>query len=445
MFFANYLLKDKVAKITTQHKNIKLDDTLLDSEKSKLYGFIYDMKLALSELKIATLDETYDEYNSFLTNKLDEIVDVDSMLDFTNILEQFIARFENLDYSSDIHCSSQYNAYNDNKSISIDFVRNVASHITSDRSFNIFDTSCKRGELLAAAKEVKPNALCYGLEENNGLAEAAKEHAEKIIKGKLKGSRIKNDAFDLLIANSNIFSTLDKNMQYGSIVKEERSYLHNMLKYINVGGVAIIGLPYYRLHKDVCMFIARYFDNVTMVKGFGNESRGLNMVYIVGQKSTNKEIDEKIYEYLRAGFNYNKIDDMFDIKLNDYNISNTSIEIDMFKGSVLDMEELYNIVETSGGIANLLEKQQVNKIHENTKKPLLPFNVGQIGLVLTSGCLDGVIDEGDGHYHLVKGRVSKKSEMVRETSDGIMEEKEIVSNRVEINVILPNGDFKTLA
>ena len=108
------------------------------------------------------------------------------------------------------------------------------------------------------------------------------------------------------------------------------------------------------------------------------------------------------------------------------------------------MEELYDIVETSGVLDEFFETQKVEKIGESTTKPLLPFNIGQLGLVLTSGCLDGIIDEGDGHYHLVKGKVSKKSETTREVSDGVLEESETISNRVEINVLLPNGEYKIL-
>ena len=54
------------------------------------------------------------------------------------------------------------------------------------------------------------------------------------------------------------------------------------------------------------------------------------------------------------------------------------------------------------------------------------------------------MDEGNGHYRLVKGKVSKKSEVEGSVSDGVLEESETISNRVEINVMLPNGEFKTL-
>ena len=95
---------------------------------------------------------------------------------------------------------------------------------------------------------------------------------------------------------------------------------------------------------------------------------------------------------------------------------------------------------------NFWKNQSIEKLSEAAKQPLLPFNIGQLGLVLTSGCLDGIIDEGDGHCHLIKGKVSKKSDIERNYNDNSeVEVQETISNRVEINVVLPNGEFKTLA
>jgi hypothetical protein len=190
--------------------------------------------------------------------------------------------------------------------------------------------------------------------------------------------------------------------------------------------------------------LAKQLTNVSIVKGIGNdENKGL--IYIIGQKCKALGIDEEIYESLRKCYNYNNVKYIHELEIKNMTLPSTTSQIELFKGSVLDTDELLNIVQTSGCLDAFFTKQKVDKIHENTVRPLLPFNVGQIGLVLTSGCLDGIIDEGDGHYHLVKGRVSKKKDTERNVSDGVVEETEVISNRVEINVILPSGEFKTLA
>jgi hypothetical protein len=91
------------------------------------------------------------------------------------------------------------------------------------------------------------------------------------------------------------------------------------------------------------------------------------------------------------------------------------------------------------------DSQKAEKLEENIKNPLLPFNIGQIGLVLTSGCLDGLVNEADGGCHLIKGRVSKKTQKTEFRNNHTIEVTETTVNRVEINVLLPNGEFKTLA
>ena len=81
-------------------------------------------------------------------------------------------------------------------------------------------------------------------------------------------------------------------------------------------------------------------------------------------------------------------------------------------------------------------------LFENARSPI----IGLLGLVLTSGCLDGIVEEKDGNCHLIKGRVSKQV-IQTETNirQGLNEVTETTVNKVEINVLLPNGEFKTLA
>lgn len=447
MLLPMYTIKNAIVRAEVMDKNIKnkIDD--LVQEKSKLFGIIYDLKLACVELGYG-YDDSFQDYVYFLEDRIENIENAESAEDIKSILSRIIFRFKNLDTDKEISTyslNSYYRDYNDKAYISHQFLQTVVGAIKSDRRYNVFDPRCKQGDTLKQFKDDK-NSVRYGLEENNSYAENAKEYADKIIKGTIKGSRIKNEAFDVLIDNCPISPFFEDNLLNGSVIRMERQYIQNTLKYARPGGVIVITMPHYRLYKDICTILARMLDNVVVVQGIGDLNNYTHQVYIVGTKSKTKEVNEETYNELRsAGINYNKTKTLFNVNIPDFIIRDKYIEIDMFKGSVLDMDELFNIVNTSGCIDAFFDKQNVDKIHENTKQPLLPFNVGQIGLVLTSGCLDGVIDEGDGHCHLVKGRVSKKSDVKRDVSNGVVEETEVVSNRVEINVMLPNGDFKTLA
>ena len=205
----------------------------------------------------------------------------------------------------------------------------------------------------------------------------------------------------------------------------------------------LISVPYFRLHKDFCSFIARYFKNVSIIKDSKHFDSN-QTIYIIGQKDTHRVIDGEIYDRLRRCCNPDNIPSA-DSDINHYDLPIEKGQLSIFKGSMIDENELLNIAKNSGCMNDFFNEQKVSKLSDSSIKPLLPFNIGQIGLVLTSGCLDGVIDEGDGYCHLVKGRVVKTEDCVREVVDGEVQEKVTHSNKVEINVLMPNGDYKTLA
>ena len=91
------------------------------------------------------------------------------------------------------------------------------------------------------------------------------------------------------------------------------------------------------------------------------------------------------------------------------------------------------------------KEQSAEKLFESSNRPPLPFNIGQLGLVLTSGCLDGVVDEGNGYKHIVKGRVARTTNQERTQQESTVTVEETVGNKVEINVLLPDGTHKVLA
>ena len=224
----------------------------------------------------------------------------------------------------------------------------------------------------------------------------------------------------------------------------EKNYIADMFKYLRTDGVMVITLPYTRLFKDICTMLSKHLKNIQIVRAEGLDFSDLGLVHIIGQKESIKEPRDEEYAKLRRLFEYSRILSARELE-DEYVLPRSSVYIDLFKGSALDLEEVEQIIEKSSLMNKMWENQRVEKLDETIKNPLLPFNIGQLGLVLTSGCLDGIVDEGDGHSHLIKGRVSKQIvETETDTEKGI-EITETTVNKVEINVLLPNGEFKVLA
>lgn len=448
MFFAKYILKDRILKLNGLNKNIKPEQEDIEVEKGRYYSHLYDIRLALSECVCAyNRNRIYQSILNIVARECRSLDKVETAEELKESLMEVIGLFEDFDYteyySSDVTYS--YRSLEYIRTIDVAALDPIIKEFNKlNRDITVFEPDCYEGDCFQYLSAGKENILTYGTEASGNIS-TAKRYATKVVKGELKGSIISNNAFDFVIAKCAIADTLAKNLSSGSSVsKIEKNYIMNMNKYLRPYGAILFVIPYYRLHKDICEHIAKYYENVQIFKASGVYWEDKKYVYIYGQKSISKEMDEDIYDRLRACFDERNIPDFTDdINLN-YRLPSSTITIDTFKGSQLDMDELYDIVETSGVLDEFFESQKVEKIGESTTRPLLPFNIGQLGLVLTSGCLDGIIDEGDGHYHLVKGKVSKKSETTKEISDGVLEESETISNRVEINVLLPNGEYKVL-
>lgn len=125
--------------------------------------------------------------------------------------------------------------------------------------------------------------------------------------------------------------------------------------------------------------------------------------------------------------------------------------IRIFKGNLPDIHRLENVINNSTAFSadeNILVVEP---------KPLLPFTKGQVGQVLVSGNLNGIIDEGNGVKHVIKGSVKKDEIVISEeyqsvedvpelTGQGLLlrKSKKYMSNSVHLAAMTANGEYKLL-
>lgn len=142
--------------------------------------------------------------------------------------------------------------------------------------------------------------------------------------------------------------------------------------------------------------------------------------------------------------NYDNLLDYTELEPSMFMIPTEELTLEYFRGSQLDMSDVLEASETSI-IDNFLAKQTEPLVVKD-QAPLLPFNMGQVGLVLTSGCLDGIVEEVDGVYHVIKGMTTKISDTKTEISDdnNSIKSTETISNQVKINVFTADGKFISL-
>lgn len=447
------IIKRSSERIENAIKKIK--DTTKEEEKqfilSKMYAPLYDIMLALNELNFITTESSYEKQLLDIKNIIDILVNEE--LELSNIKKigtraikicgevnddpyEFTEYYKEYNYK--YRCKEKYELY------SYKFISEIVNNINvNNRSINALFPNCSDGSITRPFYSKGEYSIKkYGYEVDENLLSGAKKIMDKVVKGGLKGSRIKNKAFDVLILNQMFSHDFNNNDMFAD-KRFERSEIADMFKYLRDDGVMVVIMPIFRLYQDVCSMFARQLKNIQIMKMNDYDFSNLGLIAIVGQKEVSKVQKEAEYTTLRKLFN---IDNLKDWDSNvEYRLPTSEIPIDIFKGSALDLEELSNIIENSSLMNKMWEKQKVKKIDEEIKNPLLPFNIGQLGLVLTSGCLDGIVDEGDNNKHLIKGRVTKKKLVEEVKTDDGFEITETTVNKVEIGVMLPNGEFKVLA
>lgn len=313
----------------------------------------------------------------------------------------------------------------------------------TNREIYVLDCNVKTASYVKSLREMNPNIKFYaaGLAENN--INEIRAAADKIAVGTLKGSSISNDAFDIMFFVPPL--TMQK-VEAMFLANEERDFIRYTAKYLRPGGYAIFLIPTFKLYSATCTTISRFYTDVQIRKTIDFENTGL--VVVTGKKRATMSADtETSFETLRAALHPEKI---ISIMLQDFEpmeLPQATTEIKLFKGSILSDDEMLAFYEASSAKKAFWKKQESIDKSKQIKYPPLTFTKGQMGLVLVSDSLgEGVIREKDGYVHLVKGRVVRRTD--KETTsleNNIRTTEEKTYSRVELNLLLPNGEHKVLA
>lgn len=450
MLYAGYSIKKSIdtlmnyKKMINQKTEIIKMQTRLDSELSSMLKFTDEL------LNIIQYDDCVDRgqliyLKDSILKGMRELSDIKDFNDTIRIINYYLdfqsIGLQNIDlfdakpvvrYLSD-------NSYNVVEELSLNDCVKIISSININRDFNVFSSRARSGSTLEKIKSLSlDKATIYALEEKDNLFKSCKAVCDRTIKGLLTGSRISNDVFDMMILTPQVSWEYKLNQTGGLVEKAEKAMFRNHIKHLRNNGIFVYTIPISRLTRDMALLISKTLDNVQVIK---KEDNLLKQVIIVGTKNQTREPREDIYAFL-SKLKYEDVSSVIEIK---YNLASGGIKIpDFFRGSALDEEELLNLIANSGLMNSFWEKS-IN-IEKQSTRPLLPFNMGQIGLVLTSGCLDGIVEEYEGQYHAIKGMVTKIRHNAT-TDEGNNEEVnvETISNKVQINIITPDGNFIELA
>lgn len=464
MFLSIYTIKDCKVRLESSLKQMKKNNNIeyIKTFNFKFYEILYDLELGLYESYILSYNSSFQSCYYEVNRIINKISKINESEEYIKSIEEVLELIDKLNIEKDYYIyengymyTYHYNYCNYRRKMHLnskDIFDNIFENniVFNNRDVNIFMPDCYNAESKEFFDKIKDKTLkevkIYGNESssNFGGLSKAKERLYKVVKGPLKGSRIQNNSFDIIFVDPIIDN--DYNTYAPLQNKEEKKYISEMYKYLRDDGIFILQIPFYRLYKGLCASLSKALNNIQIFKSHIDDFNKYGIIYIIGQKNVSEFIKEDEYKKLRRCYNIENIKNFYDMDFKSYTLKQQFIDIELFKGSLLDIDEIKTMFEQSKMLENSFNSQKIKKTDENIRKPLLPFNIGQLGLVLTSGCLDGIVEEKDGNCHLIKGRVSKQV-IQTETNirQGLNEVTETTVNKVEINVLLPNGEFKTLA
>jgi len=384
---------------------------------------------------------------------LEDAVSVIKMLinPLTDFIERgYIHNFTAYSYGS--HFRNVWDTYGSNQARMSEYVSSLIERaiVYPNHDINVLEMHCREKDMVPDTFAGHPNVRLYGLDSSKIVQRSSREKYRRIIYGNLKGCVITNDSFDIVFCFPPV--TKEKTMKMGVISRNERDMLRRSSDFLKIGGTLVYALPYYRYTRDICEYIAKNYINIQIFSTWGDmDMDSSKYIYVIGQRKSaimNDSVDIVALNTLRnLPLHWKELVSMNPKELAPIQIPDKFVEVKRFRGSELNEEEIEELYASSRCTASFWKDQNVEKLSEAKSRPLLPFNVGQLGLVLTSGCLDGIIEEPDGSKHAVKGRVIKR---VEKTEDIDSQSHQIqvtstVSNRVEINAFLPDGTYKCLA
>lgn len=296
---------------------------------------------------------------------------------------------------------------------------------------NILDPCCGEGLALKAFSEGE-NAVTYGIEIDEERGRRARENLDRAVLGSFFYSRYPFGRFHAIFLNPPYLSCPGPDGRR----RMERAFLADTLPLLMKGGLLVYIIPSHRATESVCGFLATYFKNISLYRFRDSEYKKYKQVVFFGIRADKHEGGKTAKKIEELSLNPEKIPLIDTIPEGLYSLPEKESEVPYFRGSVFDTEELAEQLKSSDSLEILFEQSQ---LENRVRKPLLPLNLSQIGLVGASGLMNGLVDCE--HPHVIKGKIvrqKKTSETVNRERD-CSELREVESNKMVFNILTPDS------
>lgn len=428
-------IKRKAVDVYRQKNSMqRAKDTYADLErlKKKLLAIVKNLRLLFSEAEITE--------GSDFANKLYVSVKGFNLMtpDYTKLMGAISALKEYIPQTEKTNARVIGNLMNNVKMgyypTDLEHVRLIkAALVFPDTSVNLFDPCCGEGFALEMLG-MDTNCITFGTEIDELRGKESETRLDRVGFGSYFHSSIRHESFHAIFLNPPYLSVIGEN---GVKARSEKRFLVESIHHLMNKGVLMYIIPYYRLTFDICRVICDNFENVSVYRFMDKEFAKYKQILVMGIKK-DKEDGSKQAEILsQYAMLPDKIPSIDMLKPESYELPKVEKNVDLFKGAKFNLGELQRQLAKSKSINILFEKSRIDAIE---KRPLLPLNIGQVGLIGGSGLINGYVDCEN--PHVIKGRIIKEVATRENDEMGTVTETRI--NRMLFNILTPDG-LKRLA
>lgn len=322
----------------------------------------------------------------------------------------------------------------------VEWIRNALTFPDSDVRVNLFDPCCGEGLALRQLGH-GASARTYGAELDENRARCAGDNLDCVALGSFFSSHIAKNAFHLVFLNPPYLSVAMEKR-----IREEKRFLMEAYSCCMPGGVLVYIIPFYRLTPDIAQILAENFDALSIYRFSGPEFKKFRQIAVIGRRTVWHEDHEKTAWLLKCADDVSTLPELSEIGKNKYALPAKAADVKPFHGEVFNEYELYRQLQESPSLRKLYSGDSVVR---RDKRPLLPLNAGQIGLIGGSGLLDGRVECEV--PHIIRGVIERETitevSVTRRDKKGnakTLLQTETNTNKLVFNILTQNG-FVSLA
>ena len=180
----------------------------------------------------------------------------------------------------------------------------------------------------------------------------------------------------------------------------------NLRTKVAKGGLIFLLMPKVFFNADILEMLLTHMKNINVIYG-GNMGQ---LALVMGNKTEAKA--KNIDNLVEAMGLFSRGEE----KESSLELLNQPMAKVRFRSDYPMAVDVEKIIKEKQGFIRRFDSQISRKLElkteEEVRHPLLPFSPGQLGLVLVSGRIDGIVDEGNGAYHVIKGSTRPRTNTV---------------------------------